>query len=133
MFVYNVDAVFTQRLLCYWVDWLACFDLLVHFNKHTYFFRSKLDRNVDSIAEPFYKLVNEIFESRGTFKWLRKSFIMFVEVTFGRTINRFVIYIFHQTTIQSMAHVLLSMCFGQWYFNLNIIFFVEGLHRCVLT
>lgn len=49
---------------------------------------SKLDRNVDSIAEPFYKLVNEIFESRGMFKWLRKSFIMFVEVTFGRTINR---------------------------------------------
>lgn len=49
---------------------------------------SKLDRNVDSIAEPFYKLVNEIFESRGTFKWLRKSFIMFVEVTFGKTINR---------------------------------------------
>ncbi|CAC5383523.1 SNX25 [Mytilus coruscus] len=49
---------------------------------------AKLDRNVDSIAEPFYKLVNEIFESRGMFKWLRKSFIMFVEVTFGRTINR---------------------------------------------
>ncbi|XP_052089463.1 sorting nexin-25-like isoform X1 [Mytilus californianus] len=49
---------------------------------------TKLDRNVDSIAEPFYKLVNEIFESRGMFKWLRKSFIMFVEVTFGRTINR---------------------------------------------
>jgi hypothetical protein len=36
---------------------------------------------------------------------------MFVEVTFGRTINRFVIYLFHQTAIQSVAHVLLSMCF----------------------
>lgn len=49
---------------------------------------SKLDRSKDSIAEPFYKLVNEVFELRGMFKWLRKSFIAFVEVSFGRSINR---------------------------------------------
>ncbi|KAJ8298069.1 hypothetical protein KUTeg_024600 [Tegillarca granosa] len=50
--------------------------------------RSKLDVSKDSIAEPFYDLVNEVFELRGMFKWLRKSFILFVEVTFGRSINR---------------------------------------------
>ncbi|XP_033743124.1 sorting nexin-25-like [Pecten maximus] len=49
---------------------------------------TKLDRSKDSIAEPFYKLVNEVFELRGMFKWLRKSFIAFVEVSFGRSINR---------------------------------------------
>ncbi|XP_062594702.1 sorting nexin-25-like isoform X2 [Saccostrea cucullata] len=48
---------------------------------------SKLDRK-DSIAEPFYRLVDEVFECHGMFKWLRRSFIMFVEVTFGRSINR---------------------------------------------
>lgn len=49
---------------------------------------SKLDASKDSIAEPFYDLANEVFELRGMFKWLRKSFIMFVEVTFGRSINK---------------------------------------------
>ncbi|XP_078326313.1 sorting nexin-25-like isoform X2 [Crassostrea virginica] len=49
--------------------------------------RSKMDRK-DSTAEPFYRLVDEVFECHGTFKWLRRSFIMFVEVTFGRSINR---------------------------------------------
>lgn len=48
---------------------------------------SKLDRK-DSTAEPFYRLVDEVFECHGMFKWLRRSFIMFVEVTFGRSINR---------------------------------------------
>ncbi|KAK3099373.1 hypothetical protein FSP39_003500 [Pinctada imbricata] len=49
---------------------------------------SKLDKTKDSIAEPFYKLVNEVFECKGMFKWVRRSFITFVEVTFGRSINR---------------------------------------------
>ncbi|XP_078326331.1 sorting nexin-25-like isoform X2 [Crassostrea virginica] len=51
------------------------------------YIRSKMDRK-DSTAEPFYRLVDEVFECHGTFKWLRGSFIMFVEVTFGRSINR---------------------------------------------
>lgn len=46
------------------------------------------DRSKDSIAEPLYDLINEVYELHGMFKWLRKSFIAFVEVTFGRSINR---------------------------------------------
>ncbi|XP_060599757.1 sorting nexin-25-like [Ruditapes philippinarum] len=46
------------------------------------------DRSKDSIAEPLYSLISEVYELHGMFKWLRKSFISFVEVTFGRSINR---------------------------------------------
>ncbi|ESO93906.1 hypothetical protein LOTGIDRAFT_228630 [Lottia gigantea] len=49
---------------------------------------NKEDISRDSIAKPLYRFMNEVFELRGMFKWLRKSFITFVEVTFGRSINR---------------------------------------------
>ena len=52
------------------------------------FYSTKDDRSKDSIAEPLYGLINEVYELHGMFKWLRKSFIAFVEVTFGRSINR---------------------------------------------
>ncbi|XP_072040154.1 sorting nexin-25-like [Amphiura filiformis] len=42
----------------------------------------------DSIAEPIYALISEIFELRGMFKWLRRNFIVFVQVTLGGTINK---------------------------------------------
>nr|XP_006816541.1 PREDICTED: sorting nexin-25-like [Saccoglossus kowalevskii] len=42
----------------------------------------------DSIAEPLYALIGEIFELKGVFKWLRKTLIVFVQVTFGGTINK---------------------------------------------
>ncbi|ALC48615.1 snz, partial [Drosophila busckii] len=42
----------------------------------------------DSIAEPLYALMGEIFDMGGVFKWLRKSIISFVQITYGRTINR---------------------------------------------
>ncbi|KAH0554738.1 sorting nexin-25 [Cotesia glomerata] len=42
----------------------------------------------DAIAEPLYALVGEIFDLRGVFRWLRKSLITFVQITYGRTINR---------------------------------------------
>lgn len=42
----------------------------------------------DSIAEPLYALMGEIFDMGGVFKWLRKSLISFVQITYGRTINR---------------------------------------------
>ena len=53
-----------------------------------FFYSTKDDRSKDSIAEPLYGLINEVYELHGMFKWLRKSFIAFVEVTFGRSINR---------------------------------------------
>ncbi|XP_065183820.1 sorting nexin-25-like isoform X1 [Sycon ciliatum] len=42
----------------------------------------------DSIAEPLYVLVSELFELHGVFKWLRRQLMVFVQVTFGGTINK---------------------------------------------
>ena len=48
-----------------------------------------LDSNEkDSIAEPFYHLLEELFELKGMKKWFRKSLILFVQLTYGATINR---------------------------------------------
>ncbi|XP_023670504.1 sorting nexin-25 [Paramormyrops kingsleyae] len=48
----------------------------------------ELDGKKDALAEPFFMLVGEIFELRGMFKWVRKTLIALVQVTFGRTINK---------------------------------------------
>ncbi|KAL8624041.1 hypothetical protein ACOMHN_041631 [Nucella lapillus] len=48
----------------------------------------KDDRTHDSIAKPLYGLLGEVFELRGMFKWVRRSFMTFVELTFGSNINR---------------------------------------------
>ncbi|XP_071951023.1 sorting nexin-25-like isoform X2 [Antedon mediterranea] len=42
----------------------------------------------DSIAKPMYSLIEEIFELKGMFKWLRRTLIVFVQATFGGTINK---------------------------------------------
>ncbi|KAJ8982654.1 hypothetical protein NQ317_019055 [Molorchus minor] len=46
------------------------------------------DDNKDTIAEPLYSLLSEIFDLRGVFKYLRKTLIGFVQVTYGRNINK---------------------------------------------
>ncbi|KAG1651280.1 Sorting nexin-25 [Nymphon striatum] len=50
-------------------------------------FDSKDDKK-DSKAEPLYRLIGEIFELHGVFKWLRKTMIVFVQISFGSTINK---------------------------------------------
>lgn len=42
----------------------------------------------DSIAEPFYFLIEEVFELKGMKKLFQKSLILFVQFTYGATINR---------------------------------------------
>ena len=49
---------------------------------------SQFDDTKDSIAEPTYLLLSEIFDLTGPFKFLRKSLISFVQLTYGGTINR---------------------------------------------
>lgn len=49
---------------------------------------SNLEDMKDSIAEPIYHLLSEIFDMTGPFKFLRKSLISFVQLTYGGTINR---------------------------------------------
>ncbi|XP_035525516.1 LOW QUALITY PROTEIN: sorting nexin-25 [Morone saxatilis] len=46
------------------------------------------DGRRDALAEPCFMLIGEIFELRGMFKWVRKTLIALVQVTFGRTKNR---------------------------------------------
>ncbi|XP_013886100.1 sorting nexin-25 [Austrofundulus limnaeus] len=46
------------------------------------------DSRRNALAEPCFMLIAEIFELRGMFKWVRKTLIALVQVTFGRTINK---------------------------------------------
>ncbi|XP_062991565.1 sorting nexin-25 isoform X5 [Elgaria multicarinata webbii] len=48
-----------------------------------------VDGRRDSLAEPCFMLIGEIFELRGMFKWVRKTLIALVQITFGRTINKY--------------------------------------------
>jgi sorting nexin-25 len=48
-----------------------------------------LNASKDAIAEPLYTLLGEVFDLRGVFRWLRRSLITFVQITYGRTINRY--------------------------------------------
>ena len=43
----------------------------------------------DDIAEPLYSLISEIFDLKGVSKWFRKSLVTFVQLSFGRTISRY--------------------------------------------
>lgn len=78
------------------------------------------DGKKDALAEPCFMLIGEIFELRGSewrtcgmcrrlrrpsphpfalfsvavFKWVRKTLIALVQVTFGRTINKLVVSVF---------------------------------------
>lgn len=47
----------------------------------------------DSIAEPLYSLLSELFDMRGVFKYVRKTLIGFVQVTYGKgQTQRFIDY-----------------------------------------
>ncbi|XP_016997620.2 sorting nexin-25 [Drosophila takahashii] len=66
----------------------------------------------DSIAEPMYALMGEIFDMGGVFKWLRKSLISFVQITYGRTINRqireSVAYLFEESMLHNYFSAVLK-------------------------
>ncbi|XP_068158890.1 sorting nexin-25 [Drosophila tropicalis] len=68
--------------------------------------------NKDSIAEPLYALMGEIFDMGGVFKWLRKSIISFVQITYGRTINRqireSVAYLFEESMLHNYFSAILK-------------------------
>ncbi|CAB4064123.1 SNX25 [Lepeophtheirus salmonis] len=42
----------------------------------------------DDVLDSFYNLIGEVFNMKGVFKWLRKSLMTFVQITYGSTINR---------------------------------------------
>ncbi|XP_052862732.1 sorting nexin-25-like [Anopheles cruzii] len=68
----------------------------------------------DSIAEPLYALLGEIFDLGGVFRWLRKSLISFVQITYGQTINRqireSVNALFDEPMLHACATAVLKTC-----------------------
>lgn len=46
------------------------------------------DGGKDSVAEPLFSFLEELCELRGVSKWLRKTLISFVQITYGKTITR---------------------------------------------
>ncbi|XP_062905460.1 sorting nexin-25 isoform X1 [Mobula hypostoma] len=66
----------------------------------------EVDCKRDSLAEPCFMLIGEIFELRGMFKWVRKTLIALVQVTFGRTINKQI-----RDTINWMVSEQMLVCY----------------------
>ncbi|CAG9859711.1 unnamed protein product [Phyllotreta striolata] len=63
----------------------------------------------DAIAEPLYALFSEIFNMRGVFKYVRKTLIGFVQVTYGRNINRQIYETVSWWFSEEMLHYYLAL------------------------
>lgn len=74
-----------------------------------------LDDNRDTIAEPLYSLMSEIFDMRGVFKYLRKTLIAFVQVTYGRTINRQIRDTIGWCFSEQMLHYYITLIIKSWW------------------
>lgn len=71
----------------------------------------------DAIAEPLYALLGEIFDLRGLFRWLRKTLITFVQITYGRTINRQVGETVAWLFSEQMVHYYIQIFTQSWWPN----------------
>ncbi|XP_058788923.1 sorting nexin-25 [Phymastichus coffea] len=71
----------------------------------------------DSIAEPLYALLGEVFDLRGVFRWLRRSLITFVQLTYGRTINRQVRDTVAWMFSEPMLHYYIQLLVKSWWPN----------------
>ncbi|CAG4940388.1 unnamed protein product [Colias eurytheme] len=69
----------------------------------------------DSIAEPLYALLSEVFDMRGVFKWLRKTLVTFVQITYGRTINRQIKETISWLFSEQMLHYYISIVLKSWW------------------
>ncbi|XP_061706155.1 sorting nexin-25 isoform X1 [Cydia pomonella] len=69
----------------------------------------------DSIAEPLYALLSEVFDMRGVFRWLRKTLVTFVQITYGRTINRQIKETVMWLFSEQMLHYYISVVLKSWW------------------
>ncbi|XP_075972746.1 sorting nexin snazarus [Anticarsia gemmatalis] len=69
----------------------------------------------DSIAEPLYALLSEMFDMRGVFRWLRKTLVTFVQITYGRTINRQIKETITWLFSEQMLHYYISVVLKSWW------------------
>ncbi|KAJ9596971.1 hypothetical protein L9F63_012001 [Diploptera punctata] len=75
------------------------------------------DLGMDGIAEPLYNLLGEVFDLRGLFKWLRKTLITFVQITYGRTINRQVCETVSWLFSEPMMYYYIKLLMKSWWPN----------------
>lgn len=73
------------------------------------------DDTKDTIAEPLYALMSEIFDMRGLFKYLRKTLIAFVQVTYGRTINRQIYDTISWYFSEQMMYYYINIVMKAWW------------------
>ncbi|XP_071876720.1 sorting nexin-25 isoform X2 [Bombus fervidus] len=78
--------------------------------------------NKDAIAEPLYTLLGEIFDLRGVFRWLRRSLITFVQITYGRTINRQIRDTIAWVFSEPMLHYYIQLFTKSWWPNGHLVF-----------
>lgn len=69
----------------------------------------------DSTAEPLYALLSEVFDMRGVFRWLRKTLVTFVQITYGRTINRQIKDTISWLFSEQMLHYYISVVIKSWW------------------
>lgn len=83
----------------------------------------------DSIAEPLYALLSEVFDMRGVFRWLRKTLVTFVQITYGRTINRFYIFLYTYllTDVSLIYYFSLLHSLIKWFIKLSSMLIETGI------
>ena len=74
----------------------------------------------DAVVEPLYALLSEIFDLRGVFRWLRKTLITFVQITYGRTISRQVRETVSWLFSEQMVHYYIKFFIQSWWPNGNL-------------
>ncbi|XP_046394040.1 sorting nexin-25 [Ischnura elegans] len=75
----------------------------------------------DSIAEPLYALLGEVFDLRGVFRWLRRTLITFVQITYGHTINRQVRETVSWIFSEPMLHYYVQFLIKSWWPNGSLV------------
>ncbi|XP_043250789.1 sorting nexin-25 isoform X2 [Colletes gigas] len=81
-----------------------------------------LSVNKDAIAEPLYTLLGEIFDLRGVFRWLRRSLITFVQITYGRTINRQIRDTIAWVFSEPILHYYIQLFTKSWWPNGHLVY-----------
>ncbi|XP_048480904.1 sorting nexin-25 [Plutella xylostella] len=69
----------------------------------------------DSCAEPLYALLSELFDMRGVFRWLRKTIVTFVQISYGRTINRQIKETISWLFSEPMLHYYVTTVLKSWW------------------
>ncbi|XP_063224412.1 sorting nexin-25-like [Bacillus rossius redtenbacheri] len=71
----------------------------------------------DGVAEPLYGLLGEVFDMKGVFKWLRRTLITFVQLTYDRTINRQVHETVEWLLSEQMMYFYIKKFIKSWWPN----------------